>query len=232
MMEVGMRRIVKLLSVVPMFAFAVSACDTADSMTAPSVGIQQQSSALRAQPQPESYTTANPLARKTTTDEAAPKFGMNPELASGGSADQAGAGVAYLGAAGGIVKVYGRNGLQLAQLVVPAGAVDAPALFTVLIGPRGDVFLAASRKSYNDVGKAGFALPVRLYVNPTNVARTGAAGLRAGDTLEGTSTRSISGRMTTTAKGSSDNTDPNSPPGEGWIWVELEGFLGAWVYIG
>jgi hypothetical protein len=204
----------KLLSVVPVLAVALSACDSADTMTSPDLAMQSQVSDLRAAPQPE-----------------APKFGMMNPVLAGGSTSSA-VGVNYIGAEGGVVKVWGAGQL-VAQLSVPAGAVDVGALFEVTIAPNGQVLLTASRFQKNDVGTQGFHKKVILYYNRNRVTSTfTAAGLRAG-TSETTAVSAPMAGTTADAEGGCSLTDPSCPPeGEGWVWMELEGFLGSWVYIG
>lgn len=76
---------------------------------------------------------------------------------------------------GGVSAVIGAEGgrLELGQqtLVVPAGAVDAPTVFTLKKGgSKLRVALSASRETTNDVGSAGFAVPVYLIFTYGNVA--------------------------------------------------------------
>ena len=74
---------------------------------------------------------------------------------------------ATIGEAGGAISV-GQH-----VLFVPAGAVDAPTVFTMtLAGDQVKASLSATRLLPNDVGSAGFAKPVKLtlfYGNATNV---------------------------------------------------------------
>lgn len=73
------------------------------------------------------------------------------------SSDVTGGVSAVIGAEGGSLKL-GRQ-----TLVVPAGAVDAPTIFTMKKGgAKLRVILNASRVTGNDVGAAGFATPVYL----------------------------------------------------------------------
>lgn len=76
---------------------------------------------------------------------------------------------------GGVSVVIGAEGgsLSLGQqtLVVPAGAVDAPTIFTIKKGgSKLRVILNASRETTNDVGSAGFATPVYLTFSYGNVS--------------------------------------------------------------
>lgn len=78
-------------------------------------------------------------------------------------------------ATGGVLAVIGAEGGELVlgqqRLVVPAGAVDAPTLFAMKKGgSKLRVTLIASRITLNDVGAAGFAVPVYLTFSYGNAA--------------------------------------------------------------
>lgn len=72
---------------------------------------------------------------------------------------------ALIGAEGGELRLGNQT------LIVPAGAVDAPTLFTMKKGgSKLRVTLSASRLEYNDIGAAGFAKPLDLIFSYGNVA--------------------------------------------------------------
>lgn len=81
------------------------------------------------------------------------------------ASDDTGGASAVIGAEGGSLKL----GQQ--TLVVPAGAVDAPTTFTIKKGgSKLHVILNASRETTNDVGAAGFPVPVYLTFSYGNVS--------------------------------------------------------------
>jgi hypothetical protein len=210
-----MRRIAKLLTVVPV-ALAFAACDSADQMTSPEYRAQT----------PTPVVTAPALA-SATHGTLQHIDGTSLDAVKGAST--AAIGVNYIGTEGGSVDVWGFTGL-VARLIVPKGAVTQSALFTVMVNGHGAVNVTATARTMNDVGSAGFLKPVRIYFNPkVNTSSRTAAGLRA------TTTTSTDGAFLNAApkQGGTGGTynDPNNPPpGDGWVWVDMDGFSG-WIII-
>lgn len=216
-----MRRIVKLLSVVPVLTLGLAACDGVSNLTSPGA-VQQQAARV------QTATPATP---------AAPTFAMDPVQSSlfGFGTNTLSIGVATFGAEGGVVDVWNLRGELVARLVVPSGAVSVPALFTVIMSGTNRVYMAATARTYNDVGAQLNAL-ARLYFNPARAAGT-PLGLRAAS-AEGSSavettapvSSTIARAGTTLSNAGGDNGHGEPPPGEGWVWIDIIGFSG-WIIL-